>query len=98
MTLTALPLLAADPTDANKFLLSAKTREMEVDTTQHQRTWESQMSANVRTTNPKTKQMEIIETGECHFFDCCCGILYLMKRQGLLGAVAPEEMSAPEAA
>ena len=97
-TLMALPVNAADPKDPNKFLLSDTTREMEVDTNQHQRTWESQMSCNVRTTNPKSKQMEIIERGDDpHYFDCCCGILYLMKRQGLLGAVSPEGMSAPEA-
>ena len=97
-TMLALPLNAADPKDPTKFLLTDKTREMEVDTNQHQRTWESQMSANVRTMNPKSKQMEIVEVHpDPHLFDCCCGILYLMKRQGLLGAVAPEEMSAPEA-
>lgn len=97
-TLTALPLNASDPKDANKFLLTDKTREMEVDTNQHQRSWESQMSANVRTMNPKSRQMEVVEVHkDPHYFDASCGILYLMKRQGLLGAVAPEEMSAPEA-
>ncbi len=55
------------------------------------------MTANKLGENQKG-QVDVLETHkDPHYFDCCCEIQYLMKRFGLLGAIAAPEMSAPEA-
>jgi hypothetical protein len=97
--LTVLPLSAADPKDATKFLLSPVTRAKERPAPNNQFTWEEQMrSERLGFENAgkfaKPKWLPIHK--QQHYRDCQCMGIVKKLQFGLLGAMAaPEEAAKP---